>query len=96
MIDKNSKWKCYYEFAKFYFAKLYFLSCVEDIDLYFESVADLELKQKLEILSENEIVTQRWNFNLQKHSIGRILPNFAGRFWLRSLFAVSALSEMFT
>lgn len=69
MIDKNSKWKCYYEFVKFYIAMSYFLICVEEIDLYFKSIADLELKQKLEILSESGIVTWRWTFNLQKYSM---------------------------
>lgn len=73
MVDKNSKWKCYHEFGKFYIAMSYFLSCVEETDLYFKSIANLELKQKLEILSENGIVTWRWNFNLQKYS----MKNFA-------------------
>lgn len=55
----------------------YFLNCIEDIDPYFKSIADLELKQKLEVLSENEIVTQRWNFNLQKYC----MQNFAKLCW---------------
>lgn len=77
MIDKSSKWKCYYEFTKFCIAVSYFLNCVKDIDLYFKSIADLELKEKLEILPGNGIVTQRWNFNLQKYSI----QNFAKLCW---------------
>lgn len=56
---------------------IYILNCVKDIDLYFESIGDLELKQKLEILFENGIVTQRWNFNLQKYS----MQNFAKICW---------------
>lgn len=54
-----------------------FLNCVEENDLYFKSIADLDLKQKLEILSENGIVAQRWNFNLQKYS----MQNFVKLCW---------------
>lgn len=59
VIDKNNKWICYYEFAKSYIAMSYFLNCVKCISLYFKFIADLELKKKLEILSE------KWNCNIE-------------------------------
>lgn len=37
----------------------YFLNCVKCINLYFKFIADLELKKKLEILSE------KWNCNIE-------------------------------
>lgn len=56
---KKSKWKRDNRFAEFYIAMSYVLNCVKDIDLCSKFMAELMLKQKLEILSESRKLKHR-------------------------------------
>lgn len=78
VIVKNSRWKRYYEFAKFYTAMSYSSDCVKCINLYFKFITDLKSKYKLEILSENVELKHRSGIPTCKKNA---IQNFAKLCW---------------
>lgn len=88
---KNSKWKCDNKFAEFYIAMSYFLNCVKGIDLCFKFMADLMLKQKLEILSESMKLKHRSGIPNNKNPI----QNFA-KLWQILTLAGKSLCNLCT